>query len=1160
MCPGQRVNRNLPRTVTRRVTRAAAPEEARPSVTVRGTVTQPVIPRRSPPVHLTIGEFALEVDSYTDSGTFDRDANRFTRVSGTAWLKLKCAGVSFLPRSAVFLPEGYRALTSRLEVVHTVVHPETQISFIEAYAIDPTVTVGQALDVTVGVLNTRFGDLVHSQAGIIGGYLKGDHSGDILVGFKEVTIQCDPTDVEKGVITHGEAVFPTEHPFPREIHVELGGFSLLIRGVTLRPDGASAQATLVLPASIVSTETCLPATLDLGEISLDPDCDIFEERPEAAFGPWLAGDTGMVFSGTGYTLDLSSSRSPAGYAPGWMGLILASGSADGSLLNPVDSNTGYLAGKYSFTGAAVTAYGLSAQINLDERHIFHPVHPYGYVVSIEAGWLVINASAVAGGNLGPGSVRLPEEAVCKSSPLTQVEAAFTTLVVQPDLDLLGAAAFQTGQLVTWGELTHPGGEVTPWTIEALGGKIYLPAGSLKPFCPDEGTGFEPVSIPAGDLESKGIAGVTIDNMKNLQVTSKDLPSGPADFPGHLEGWLRAGWKGMDGELLLRPVLDLELGDDKREGYVGNKPFHARFTNQEKTVVQVQFVSSAVYDSALDGSIRLDDPCNIASLSFQKMEWTSTAAFVGGDIILPVGGLTLDYWKVKLVPTGNPNQAGVVSVRTGRLVFTAAGLYEAVHFDLPFGLTWAEILADGNLGELFLDFNCYGQAFDKISFTPANLALSAYQAGKTNGYLAVCGTVHFNFFGPAYVNIQDARYDGHASAPYKNRYVTVPTTGEKACAETDLHLEGRVDNSKGDLLGSFDFPNASMGYNETIQDGFTGTGTSELGLLHSDGLTALIEIHHDATDIRLSADSNHDLDLGFYRVGTLQDVAGCIRFSGPLLERIAMWASLDTSTQAGFGVLEPKTGYSVEVNLDITPTSLNFYAAGNILFSVAGSAVDVAASVHLLLDYQRDSAEGDMKGTLDCNSILGGLEGTGQVTWYVDQNTQYLQGRLKMAICSWVAGGSMEGGLFIGNNCPGSKAWVLSSGTEHLSMPANLLNMNLTGLYGYGSVSWGFDAFVLSGGVDIYAGMGAFVDSFGSTTTSWHILDSLPYVAGVVGIYVYGDILGGLVSASAWATLALRGPVPLYFEGKFGLEGCVLWVFCGSVEITAGLDSSGFYLN
>jgi hypothetical protein len=37
-------------------------------------------------------------------------------------------------------------------------------------------------------------------------------------------------------------------------------------------------------------------------------------------------------------------------------------------------------------------------------------------------------------------------------------------------------------------------------------------------------------------------------------------------------------------------------------------------------------------------------------------------------------------------------------------------------------------------------------------------------------------------------------------------------------------------------------------------------------------------------------------------------------------------------------------------------------------------------------------------------------------------------------------------------------------------------------------------------------------------------------------------------------------VPTYFEGTVSLQGCVAWVFCASASITAGINSSGFYLS
>ena len=44
------------------------------------------------------------------------------------------------------------------------------------------------------------------------------------------------------------------------------------------------------------------------------------------------------------------------------------------------------------------------------------------------------------------------------------------------------------------------------------------------------------------------------------------------------------------------------------------------------------------------------------------------------------------------------------------------------------------------------------------------------------------------------------------------------------------------------------------------------------------------------------------------------------------------------------------------------------------------------------------------------------------------------------------------------------------------------------------------------------------------------------------------------------TSPIRGPAPIYFDGTVGLEGCVAWVLCASVELNAGLNSNGFYAN
>ncbi|MCP4247183.1 MAG: hypothetical protein GY778_09050, partial [bacterium] len=247
-----------------------------------------------------------------------------------------------------------------------------------------------------------------------------------------------------------------------------------------------------------------------------------------------------------------------------------------------------------------------------------------------------------------------------------------------------------------------------------------------------------------------------------------------------------------------------------------------------------------------------------------------------------------------MPTGAPDEAGVLRIRTGRLIFTPAGIAEPRHFAQPFRLTWGEILADGNIGDLRFDLSIQGQKFDGLPYSPSHITLSPFVAGTTDPYLGTCGTVHFDFFGPAPVNIRDARH-GVAPAPFHGRYVTVPATGDGTCPPTDLHLVGSWQNTKSDDLAAFDFPNASMGYNEPLQDGFIGTGTGTLEVLDGGTLDATIEARRDGIDIRLSSTSTRDLNLGLYAVvGGMSEIRACIRIEGPLLRRMSPSAAREAA--------------------------------------------------------------------------------------------------------------------------------------------------------------------------------------------------------------------------------------------------------------------------
>jgi len=167
----------------------------------------------------------------------------------------------------------------------------------------------------------------------------------------------------------------------------------------------------------------------------------------------------------------------------------------------------------------------------------------------------------------------------------------------------------------------------------------------------------------------------------------------------------------------------------------------------------------------------------------------------------------------------------------------------------------------------------------------------------------------------------------------------------------------------------------MKYNETIQEGFIGKGKGTLSMIASSDIDAVIEIRKSVMDIRLSSASTVDMDYGlFARLGRIARLAGCIRIEGPLLKKISVWGYLEKSVATGTGIIEPKAGQLVTTNITITPNSSVMLVSGDIMLSVAASAVDISGYARLTKDYAKKSVDGEIKGKINCNAIVSGLEG------------------------------------------------------------------------------------------------------------------------------------------------------------------------------------------
>jgi hypothetical protein len=152
---------------------------------------------------------------------------------------------------------------------------------------------------------------------------------------------------------------------------------------------------------------------------------------------------------------------------------------------------------------------------------------------------------------------------------------------------------------------------------------------------------------------------------------------------------------------------------------------------------------------------------------------------------------------------------------------------------------------------------------------------------------------------------------------------------------------------------------------------------------------------------------------------------------------------------------------------------------------------------------------------------------------------------------------------MGVNAPKDHAWVLQDTDSRFKLNMAPLPDRLTGVYGYVKASQSVNLWIVSGGIEAYAGVGGFLLTPEEVRPDLGALPSpfgLPYVVGNLGIHVWGEILGGLVSAGAWGDFGIMLPYPFHFEGTLGLEGCVLWAFCERVDVTCGLNTAeGFYL-
>ncbi len=1176
------------------------------------------------PDTLIMGSYLIVVENYDKGGEWSEVSKAWLHLNGTGRLKFTCLSkISILPpiwKNAVLKPVS-------LKVVDNAFPGNNEISAKDAASLGLNAQPGS----TVEVMMPHYNDKSIGVPNYLS-QLRKEPDG-IRVRFSDLAATPIKPGAAAGQVSAGIAVYPSESPLPAvPFTLNLAsGFSLDISAITFSPvKYPVVTAVLNLPPSLTQNSGCRAASLNLGDIVFSPSCEFYKELPDSTYGIFGVGNTTLAIQGRGYVADFSSTQAygPSGKPVNWKGVVLMQGESRGTNGDDVISNIGYLQADYRFSNGLVESSGLTAAFQLaTSPYHYGTAQPFGYNLSFSNAEVDVASSAVSGGFLRNGEVILPKTAVRQANN-SPVVISDMSLTIKPTMDVSGFALIRPDMSVYWGDLIAAGGGdrksfgIVNATREVL---LFFSATPQPAFMPT-GPGGKNFMVPfttinAAAVETYNMQGATITSFNTLVINSAWVPH-PRDpnNPGipannnpiwfllnnNSNNWMNVVTEGVHCTIAgaITQTPGPSLGDSTKPLYVGGTSFKTPVT-PVATIKEIPPFSSIVLQCVESAVITCDyrslivEPMPVnRTLAFKEMVFTSTANNAGGKLVVGSSD-SLAYWGLKLVPKPGFSSAGLISVRTGQVILTAAGLAEYRHFAQPFWLTWGEMLANGNMGRLFFDFNSAGQQFDQFNYVHDAVALSPYDPSK-KGFLRVGGNAHFPFFGGDYLHIIDT-YNNSLGSPYDGRVITLsPSSFSPGFSPTNFNIGGNWN----DGLGIFHF---TLQYASLMQDGFKGDGTSLLRNLITSGggggggsggggghgasftnyanddratadgdIFSTLEMNSHGTCIRIGSNlmDTRAISLGpVANVSEITRIWGCVCITHDGIDNLVVGGEITTS--ANFSVVA-RVGSYLSAILQVSPSLARVTIDGEATLSVALSLdADINGHMQLTMNFAEGFLEGEVSGKINVaggTGVLGGssLQAEGQLNWHLGLDFTELQGMVGLKMMSSVgipglgagAGMGISAAFYIGHMAPKTRAWVLVGGDPRFSLNMAPLPDHLTGIYGSLHVEQSVNIAIISGGYEITVGLGAFVLE-PTVATALGALSpglGLPYVVGNLGGRVHGEILGGLVSAGAYFNLSVIGPYPFGFEGRVGLEACVLWVACGSVDVTIGLNSSeGFYI-
>ncbi len=1122
---------------------------------------------RAFPKSLQIGAYTIIVESYDKGGVWNTVTKTFDHLNGKGRIKFNCPGSHWVKpgiwKEATMKPVFYK-------VVDKAKVRDNEISTRDIALLGIQAQPGSDVELMMPHFNGKVIDM----SGYVKKMTRKTKNEGIPVIFTDLSVKINKPKDSKGTVLSGIAKYPAGNSLklvPLTVNI-FPGFQLEINSIGFTPTmDPIVDAKLLLPASLTQNSDCARGSIDLVDIRLNPNCEFYKEYPAAKYGVFGVGNTTLAIGGKGYVVDFSSTQSYAssGKPANWKGVILLAGESKGIPSGTSVSNIGYLQAPYSFINGIVESSGLEATFNLASPYKYNTTQPFGYMIDFNSATLNVSSSLVSGGTIRNGNVTLPRTAVRQADD-SPVVVSYSNLDINASMDLQGNAIIRPDICMYWGDLIKAGGG----DRKSFGAsnitrqvRIFFAAEPRPPFIPVTPNGkefnFPFSSISASTIESLNMQGATFGNFTVLVVNTPDIPGGPSWNPnkpdavptdnaiwyrltGKEQCWINVVTEGVhchiDGQIV--KSKDLKLGDNNKPLYVGIIPFVIlNRDDSTRSHILLQCVESAVINCDYQSSVGLPEPVKTV-MAFKEMVFTSTANNAGGKLVVGSND-SLSYWGLELVPKPGFSSAGLISVKTGQIIITAAGLAERRHFIQPFWLTWGEMLANGSMGRLFFDYNSAGQQFDHFNYIHDAVALSQYVSGR-NGFLRVGGTAFFPFFGGDYLHIKDTYDKSRPDHPYYSRNIELSNETLTGFAPSDLKIYGNW----SDGLGIFNF---DIKYAAITQDGFLGTGTSALQYLSGGNISSALDMNSRGTSIRIGSNLMDQRSVSLGPVANISNITriwGCVYINGDGIDNIVVGGEV---TNAANVSVAARVGSYLAATLQIKPSLARLTIDGEAYISIMASVdADINGHMQLTLNHAAGFVEGEVLGkvrVIEGAVLIGSsLEAEGQLNWHLGVDFNELQGMVSIKVMGYGGGGGVGAGFYIGVNAPKNRAWVLLGKDPRYKLNMTPMPDNLTGVYGFIHVNEGINLYIISGGYDFYLGFGVF-------------LDPGPLVVGNLGGRIYGDILGGLVSASGYFDLQLLLGIDRFgFQGTVGLEACVLWVICGSVDLTLGLNKDeGFYI-